>query len=250
MTSGCWIKPRLISTFAYMRQQRNALSAGPGNEKNWSNPDAAADPSAYVQYLDNVFAGMGVSSGQSVAQQNLSLGSSAADNYKLETYRLLGLQPGNSVLDVGCGTGADVIALAEILQKVGGGAGRAIGVDVSETMVTAARHRWAQLRTSESFTAREKENSVTVEFHKGDVQHLSRFDAASFDACRSDRALQHVPNPTAAVQEMVRVVKPGSGRCVCMPVGGCSLGASSTHCISLISGFAESLRQSQIGRLL
>ena len=56
---------------------------------------------------------------------------------KSRTYALLALRVGEQVLDVGCGAGEDVRALAEIV----GPTGRAIGVDSSQTMVAAARER-------------------------------------------------------------------------------------------------------------
>ena len=54
---------------------------------------------------------------------------------KRQTYALLELRAGNAVLDVGCGTGEDVRALAEVV----GPGGRAVGVDISETLLTEAR---------------------------------------------------------------------------------------------------------------
>ena len=49
----------------------------------------------------------------------------------------------------------------------------------------------------------------------GEVAQRLRFShrlpwrrTASFDACRVDRVLQHVANPTAVVREMVRVLRP------------------------------------------
>jgi ubiquinone/menaquinone biosynthesis C-methylase UbiE len=49
----------------------------------------------------------------------------------------LHLREGLSVLDVGCGTGADVI---DIAQRVGS-SGSVIRVDISEAMITEAQRR-------------------------------------------------------------------------------------------------------------
>jgi SAM-dependent methyltransferase len=49
------------------------------------------------------------------------------------------LRPGASVIDVGCGTGATVLALAGAV----GPSGRVLGVDVSEPMLAVARQRVA-----------------------------------------------------------------------------------------------------------
>ncbi|MGH3302048.1 MAG: methyltransferase domain-containing protein [Streptosporangiaceae bacterium] len=105
----------------------------------------------------------------------------------------LRLRPGHSVLDVGCGYGADVLAMA---RRVGS-AGRATGVDLSENMIREARQR---------------ATGLPVTFETADARRL-RFAGATFDACRAERLLQHVPDPAAAVAEMARVTRPG-GRVV------------------------------------
>ncbi|HKN31450.1 MAG TPA: methyltransferase domain-containing protein [Roseiarcus sp.] len=87
------------------------------------------------------------------------------------------------------------------LQLAGGekvldlGCGRAVGVDVSETMIHEARRRSASL-------------DLSAEFEVGDAQAL-RFDNATFDACRTERMLMHVPDAERAFAEMVRVIRPG-----------------------------------------
>ena len=51
----------------------------------------------------------------------------------------LGLSDGESVLEIGCGTGALTLPLAEAV----GEHGRVVAVDISEPMLGAARQRWA-----------------------------------------------------------------------------------------------------------
>lgn len=131
--------------------------------------DASDDPQARVRYLDIV--------------------TSQLSEYKQESYTVLGLCPGMSVLDVGCGAGDDVRALAEIV----GPTGRAVGLDLSSTMVEQARAR---------------SGSLPVEFVQGSVYELP-FADDSFDASRSDRVFQHLDEPLRALLEMVRVTKPG-----------------------------------------
>src|SRR4051794_2452639 len=49
----------------------------------------------------------------------------------------LELSEGDQALDLGCGTGEDVLAMASLVDR----SGSAVGVDVSSTMATAARER-------------------------------------------------------------------------------------------------------------
>jgi ubiquinone/menaquinone biosynthesis C-methylase UbiE len=103
----------------------------------------------------------------------------------------LKLTGGERVLDLGCGLGDDTFEIARLV----GTQGRAVGVDVSENMIVEARHRAARQRLS-------------AEFEVGDAQSL-RFGDATFDACRTERMLMHVPEAGRAFAEMVRVIRPG-----------------------------------------
>ena len=103
----------------------------------------------------------------------------------------LRLQPGQIAIDVGCGTGDDVIDMA---RRVGA-RGRVVGVDVSESLIAEARRRWA-------------DSGLPVEFRLCDAQDLDLEDA-SFDACRTERMLMHVPDEQRAIPEMVRVTRRG-----------------------------------------
>lgn len=118
-------------------------------------------------------------------------------DWKRISYTALDLQPGGHVLDVGCGTGDDVRALAEIV----GAAGRAVGLDSSQTMIGEARQR------SEGST-------LPVDFRVGDAYDLP-FESGEFDACREERMLQHLDEPERAIAEMVRVTRSG-GRVAAM----------------------------------
>jgi len=110
--------------------------------------------------------------------------------YKQKSYDRLNLQADSAVLDVGCGLGAEAIAIAGRL----GPKGRVVGLDVSATLIEAAR---------QAVPANPK-----IEFVVGDAHRLS-FPDATFDACRVDRALQHMRAPLMVLQEMTRVLKPG-----------------------------------------
>jgi ubiquinone/menaquinone biosynthesis C-methylase UbiE len=106
----------------------------------------------------------------------------------------LDLQPGDSALDVGCGTGEDVVAMFQLVTP----GGWSVGVDNSEVMVSQAVLRHGCV--------------PNVCFEVADAQDLP-FTSASFVAIRCERTLQHLSEPTRAVGEMVRVLRPG-GRMV------------------------------------
>lgn len=103
----------------------------------------------------------------------------------------LGLTAGERLLDVGCGLGEAALALAEDL----GEDGDLVGIDASEQMLAVAR---TNARTA----------GCRVRFSGGDAGALDEPDG-SFDAARCERTLQWLPDPAAAVAEMVRVVSPG-----------------------------------------
>jgi SAM-dependent methyltransferase len=106
-------------------------------------------------------------------------------------YARLQLEPGQAVLDVGCGNGDVCIELASRL----GPAGRVCGVDVSEAMVVAAR-------------AAAERAGRRVDLQVASAYSLP-FDDASFDAVRAERVFQHLDDPARALAEMVRVTRPG-----------------------------------------
>ena len=103
----------------------------------------------------------------------------------------LTLARGERLLDVGCGLGEAALGLAVDL----GDSGEVVGVDASERMLRVAR--------SNAVAA-----PCRVRFAVGDACALDEPDG-SFDVARSERTLQWLADPAAAVAEMVRVVRPG-----------------------------------------
>lgn len=101
---------------------------------------------------------------------------------------------GERILDVGCGTGGAVRALASSFPIA-----RAVGVDLSETMIAEAR-------------ARTEVSTAPVEFVVGDAHELP-FPDNSFDAAYSVRVFEIIGEPRRALSEMARVLAPG-GRLV------------------------------------
>jgi SAM-dependent methyltransferase len=110
--------------------------------------------------------------------------------YKRQSFESLGLTSGAKVADIGCGAGHDAAALARLV----GPEGHATGVDVSSAMIEEADKRFA-----------ETEN---LNFLAAPADALP-FETGSLDAIRADRVLIHVPDPIAAIKEMLRVLRPG-----------------------------------------
>jgi ubiquinone/menaquinone biosynthesis C-methylase UbiE len=96
---------------------------------------------------------------------------------------------GSTVLDLGCGTGADLAAFADAV----GHAGRVIGIDSDAEAIARA----TMLRTDVS----------VVEVTVGDVHHLPLPDQ-SVDRVHTDRVMQHVVDPASVVREVARVLRP------------------------------------------
>jgi ubiquinone/menaquinone biosynthesis C-methylase UbiE len=106
-----------------------------------------------------------------------------------EFFAPLALRAGLNVLDVGCGTGDFLRLLAPIVSP-----GKAVGVDLSETMIAEARQRSA-------------ENVDNLSFRVGSVLELP-FPVASFDRVLAAQLLLHVPDPRKALVEIKRVLAP------------------------------------------
>jgi len=115
----------------------------------------------------------------------------AVRELQAHTSARLGVGPGASFLDVGCGPGDVVVAFAKVI----GPGGRAVGIDASTTMLDEARRRAAAA-------------GVTAEFEVGDAMALA-FPDDTFDAVRSERTFQWLADGEVALAEMVRVTRPG-----------------------------------------
>lgn len=142
-----------------------------GHVSQFTSVDSASDPSFAIRFMEAARAQPGLR------------------ECKREVLDELRLVPGASALDVGCGFGADA---ADMAVQVAPG-GMVTGIDRSEVMIEAARERYA---------------AAGVTFQVGDITALP-FADASFDACRADTVLQHVPDHRVGLIEMVRVVRPG-----------------------------------------
>jgi SAM-dependent methyltransferase len=99
---------------------------------------------------------------------------------------------GQTVLDIGCGAGMDLLLAA----KRTGPSGYAIGVDMTDAMVEKARKSAAAAGLRR------------VEVRKGDATALPIADC-SVDVVSSNGVLNLVPEKDRGFNEVVRVMKPG-----------------------------------------
>ena len=110
--------------------------------------------------------------------------------------RRLGLASGESVLEIGCGTGALTVPLA---TKVGE-RGQVVAVDISEPMLGAARQRVGE------------HGLRNVTLLHGDAQVFD-FEPAAFDLATSRMGIMFFADPVAAFRNIGGALKP-SGRLV------------------------------------
>ncbi len=115
----------------------------------------------------------------------------------------LGAQPGEAIVDVGCGPGFYVL---ELLEQVGPG-GRVVGVDASPSMLAVAARRCAA--------------HDNASFVQADATSLP-FDDGAFDAAVTVQVLEYVNEVGAALAELHRVLRPG-GRAVAWAVDWATL---------------------------
>lgn len=101
-------------------------------------------------------------------------------------------QPGETFLDIGCGKGALLLPAARAVGR----SGRAVGLDVSPAMVSAAR------------AAADRADLGFVELSVGDAQ-APELPAGAFDVIGSSLVLFFLPDPLAALRAWVDAVAPG-----------------------------------------
>jgi SAM-dependent methyltransferase len=99
-----------------------------------------------------------------------------------------GIERGQGVLDVACGTGVVAVTAARLGAHV-------TGLDLTPALLDAARENG-------------RIAGVSVDWHEGDAEALP-FDADSFDVVVSQYGHIFAPRPDVTIGEMLRVLKPG-----------------------------------------
>jgi SAM-dependent methyltransferase len=102
--------------------------------------------------------------------------------------RFAGVRDGDAVLDVGSGTGAVAAAVAAVAPS-----SRIVGIDRSAPDISFAQPRHPR---------------DLIRFEVGDARQL-RFPDGSFDVTLSLLAINFIPDPARALDEMIRVTRRG-----------------------------------------
>jgi SAM-dependent methyltransferase len=106
------------------------------------------------------------------------------------------LRPGETVVDLGCGGGIDVLLAA---RKVGP-TGRAVGIDMTPAMVERAR--------ANALRPVDGQIPTNVEFHLATIDRLPLADG-TVDCMVSNCVINLAPDKAAVFREIYRVLKPG-----------------------------------------
>jgi arsenite methyltransferase len=107
-------------------------------------------------------------------------------------FSLGALNPGEDVLDVGCGAGMDTLIAAQMV----GPTGSVTGIDMTADMVAKARGSIAEMKLD------------TVTIVEGSAEQLP-FPDASFDVVISNGVIDLIPDKDAVFTEITRVLRPG-----------------------------------------
>jgi arsenite methyltransferase len=102
------------------------------------------------------------------------------------------IEPGSTVLDLGCGAGTDLLIAAQMV----GAQGRVIGIDMTATMLARARQ------------SAEEMGLGNVELHEGLIESVPVADE-SVDVVISNGVIDLVPDKEAVFSEIDRVLRPG-----------------------------------------
>ena len=100
------------------------------------------------------------------------------------------IQPGDTIIDVGCGAGH----LLPHLAKAVGGSGTIYGLDPTTDQMEQAKRRCKAF------------HNISFIEENADKSHLQD---KSCDSATSTQALEYIPNVDAALDEITRIIKPG-----------------------------------------
>jgi arsenite methyltransferase len=102
------------------------------------------------------------------------------------------LEPGEHVVDLGCGAGTDSLVAAQMV----GPNGHVTGIDMTTEMLAKAR------------AAKQELGATNVDFVEGEIERLP-IPNGSLDVAISNGVIDLVPDKDAVFAEIFRVLKPG-----------------------------------------
>ncbi len=106
--------------------------------------------------------------------------------------RSCGAQPGEQALEIGCGTGAFTVPLAEVV----GARGKVVGADISTAMLAGAQRRLAAAGLR------------NVQLVETDAQ-THKFEPGAFDLIASRFGVMFFADPAAAFANLINATRPG-----------------------------------------
>jgi ubiquinone/menaquinone biosynthesis C-methylase UbiE len=105
--------------------------------------------------------------------------------------KVWGLKEPSRLVEFGCGAGKMGMKLLPLLAP----GSTYTGIDQSAPLIARAREVWAN-------------TPVQAEFHEGSI-YETPFMENTFDIALTHTVLMHAPHPEKAIQEMIRVTRPG-----------------------------------------
>src|SRR5262249_54719048 len=112
-------------------------------------------------------------------------------SWKHQLVKMADLKGPERVLDLACGTGDITFLIASELT-----AGEAVGLDITEAMLTIAKQKRSERKIG------------NVRFNRADILSVP-FEDETFDCVTGGYALRNVPDIAGALSEINRVLKPG-----------------------------------------
>jgi demethylmenaquinone methyltransferase / 2-methoxy-6-polyprenyl-1,4-benzoquinol methylase len=128
-------------------------------------------------------------------------------SWRRRAVKLAALKPGDRVVDVACGTGDLTLAFFDGFAGAHLDPGTLIGIDFTHEMLPIAAEKWR----------RKNGGGSTVCFLGGDAQSLPLPDACC-DVVSIAFGIRNVVDPSAAMREFFRILKPG-GRLIILEFG-------------------------------
>ncbi|WP_436318680.1 methyltransferase domain-containing protein [Streptomyces nodosus] len=120
-------------------------------------------------------------------------------------------QPGEDLLDVGCGRGASLLPAAAAVTP----RGRAIGIDKPSAMVSQATRALAARGLTHAFAVVADADALPVR-------------TGTFDVLLAGLVLQFLPEPQRTLRRLTHMIRPGGRIAICTPAAALMTWTSST----------------------